>query len=276
MRDEVTRVTEEMMDRAHAIIQERKNYLGLLRASLCRYGMLDPDMELHPADPVKGERKWHDQDQQARWEGKSWPMTAETMIGMRRLVQLEAALDAVREEGISGDFAECGVWRGGASIFAASYFMIYHQDRKVWAFDSYEGLPEGRTVADQGSEWHKWNYLFAVDKERVRKNFEAYGVPPGYFSLVEGWFNESLPQWSEAFPGRKLAVLRIDADMWEGTYDALTYLYPHVSHNGLIIVDDYGMMSKCKQAVDEYRAENDITSAMIPIDHTAIVWRKTP
>ena len=254
----------------------RRNYLGMCRVALTRYSMTDPDMELHPdvkEDPEAALR-WHEQNQDDRWAGKSWPMCAETMIGFRRLTQLENALDAVREEDIQGQFAECGVWRGGASIFAALYFATWGMERTAYAFDSFEGLPEGSIEADADSRWHEWNYIFSVSEDRVKRNAAAYGVPPRYFRTYKGWFSESLPRWCDVYPGTTLSILRVDADMWEGTYDALTHLYPRVSHGGLVIVDDYGAVSACRQAVDEYREENLIEEAMIPIDHTAVIWRK--
>src|SRR5687768_6987084 len=47
-------------------------------------------------------------------EGLSWPEGAETMIGRKRLDQLQQAVETVLREGIPGDLIETGVWRGGA------------------------------------------------------------------------------------------------------------------------------------------------------------------
>jgi len=250
-----------------------RDNLGRYRQFITRYGLLDPDLPLHPeaSDDLP---EWTPQNMQDRWDGKSWPMTAETMIGLRRMINLESCLDGVRLDKVPGDFAECGVWRGGASIFAALYFQEWAVDKHVWAFDSYEGLPEGSYPRDENSRWHEWNNVFAVDLERVSHNFQAYHIPENAYSLRKGWFHDSLPKWIKA-EGRPLSVLRVDADMYEGTYDSLYYLYPYVSSGGMVIIDDYNLMNACKDAVDQFRSESSIEDKIIEVDHTAIVWRKS-
>lgn len=56
--------------------------------------------------------------------------------------------------------------------------------------------------------------------------------------------------------------------------DALRWLYPKVSVGGYVIVDDYGAIPACRQAVDDFRAERGIREALCPVDWTAICWRK--
>src|SRR6267378_7263173 len=43
--------------------------------------------------------------------------TYHTMIGHKRLDNIQALLDAIVRDGILGDLIETGVWRGGATIF---------------------------------------------------------------------------------------------------------------------------------------------------------------
>ena len=62
--------------------------------------------------------------------------------------------------------------------------------------------------------------------------------------------------------------------MYESTYLALKYLYPKVSIGGFVIVDDYGAIAQCRQAVDDYRATNDIDEAIHQIDFTGVWWQK--
>ncbi len=62
--------------------------------------------------------------------------------------------------------------------------------------------------------------------------------------------------------------------MYESTLDTLRPLYPKVADGGFVIVDDYGGLSPCKQAVDEYRAEHGITAPLHEIDWTGVLWRK--
>jgi hypothetical protein len=91
--------------------------------------------------------------------GEDRPLIGITMIGQKRLVNIEWALRFVIANNISGDFIECGVWRGGASIFARAVLKALNiKDRHVWVVDSFEGLPKARTTNDN-DEWSKQTYL---------------------------------------------------------------------------------------------------------------------
>ena len=48
-------------------------------------------------------------------------------------------------------------------------------------------------------------------------------------------------------------MLRLDGDMYASTMDALEPLYDKVSPGGFVIVDDYGAMPACAEAVHDYR-----------------------
>jgi O-methyltransferase len=57
--------------------------------------------------------------------------------------------------------------------------------------------------------------------------------------------------------------------------DALQNLYTKLSPGGYVIVDDYGAVPACKQAVDDFRREHAITAKMEEIDWTGVYWKKT-
>ena len=90
--------------------------------------------------------------------------------------------------------------------------------------------------------------------------------------FLEGWFSETLP----TAPIEKLAVLRLDGDMYESTIDGLLNLYPKLSVGGFVIIDDYGISTPgCRNAVNDYRRQNGITEEMIQIDKDGVYWKKT-
>lgn len=81
-----------------------------------------------------------------RVEGRIWPGYADTMIGLKRLDNLQYCIEKVIEEGVEGDLIETGVWRGGACIFMRAVLAAYGiEDRKVFVADSFEGLPPPRS-----------------------------------------------------------------------------------------------------------------------------------
>ena len=65
-----------------------------------------------------------------------------TLLGRERLNNLQWCIEDVLKQGVPGDLIETGVWRGGACIFMRAILKAYEvHDRKVWAADSFEGLP---------------------------------------------------------------------------------------------------------------------------------------
>ncbi len=213
-------------------------------------------------------------DPQKRTDGRDWPAQAETMIGQKRLDQLQACIEVVIQERIPGDFIECGVWRGGAAILMRALLEIDAQaNRKVWLADSFQGLPppnEHKYPADRGDVHHRYAQL-AVSLEQVKENFQRYGWLDQRVVFLPGWFQDTLP----TAPIEKLAVLRADGDMYESTMDILTNLYPKLSIGGFCIIDDYGAIPACRQATDDYREQNGIVDEMHSIDWTGVYWRRT-
>ncbi len=211
--------------------------------------------------------------EERRADGRDWPKTAHTMIGLRRLENIKFCLESVLAAGIPGDVMETGAWRGGAAIFMRAVLAAYGvRDRVVWVADSFEGLPPPDPAAypaDEGVDLSGFAYL-RVSLDEVRENFRAYGLLDGQVRFVQGWFRETLPRCGI----ERLALLRLDGDLYESTWLALENLYPKVSSGGYVIVDDYGAIEACRRAVEDFRKLHAITAAIAAIDWTGIFWQK--
>ncbi|MBM2821310.1 MAG: macrocin O-methyltransferase [Thermoleophilia bacterium] len=240
-------------------------YLDLLKRSLC--GLLTKDAALVP-----GEQTLDEFDLDKRRIGRDWPASAETMIGLARLDNLQACVTDVLRRGVPGDLIETGVWRGGATIFMRGICKAYRaQDRTVWVADSFQGLPppDGETYpADAGDVLWTFPEL-AVSVADVQANFMRYDLLDECVRFLPGWFRETLP----AAPIENLAVLRLDGDLYESTIVALKALYSKLSVGGYTIIDDYGLET-CKAAVDDFRSEHEIHEELRTIDWTGVFWRK--
>ena len=178
-------------------------------------------------------------DAKARSQGLDWPAEAETMIGMKRLDNVDFCVRSVLERGIPGDFIETGVWRGGTCILMRAALKAYGDtNRVVWAADSFAGLPppDPRYPQDEGSTFHNYSDLLGVSLDQVRENFRRYGLLDDQVRFLKGWFKDTLP----AAPIPRLAIARLDGDLYASTMDALEALYPKLSQGGYLIVDDYG------------------------------------
>jgi O-methyltransferase len=207
-------------------------------------------------------------------EGKVWPKFAHTMIGQKRLDNIQFCVESVLADNISGDLIETGVWKGGACIFMRGILKAYGvSDRKVWVADSFEGLPKPdihKAPEDKGDKHHSYKQL-AVTLDQVKRNFESYGLLDDQVRFLKGWFKDTLP----TAPIESLSVCRLDGDMYESTMDSLQALYPKLSVGGFVIIDDYGAVEGCKKAVHDYREKHSISDKLEKIDWAGIYWRKS-
>jgi Macrocin-O-methyltransferase (TylF) len=212
-------------------------------------------------------------DERVRAEGRDWPARAHTMIGFKRLANIRTSVEAVLDDGVPGDLIETGVWRGGAAIFMRAILKARAvTDRVVWVADSFAGLPPPDTARyphDEGITIHQSSQL-AGPLERVQDNFRRYGLLDSQVRFLKGWFRDTLP----TAPIARLAILRLDGDLYESTIQALDSLYDKLSPGGFVIVDDYHNVAACRQAVHDFRSTRDITDPIQTIDWGGAFWRR--
>jgi O-methyltransferase len=205
--------------------------------------------------------------------GLDWPEHAETMVGLRRLDNVERCIADVLERDIPGDLVEAGAWRGGTTIFMRAVLAAYGDERRrVWVADSFQGLPKPDAAAfpaDAKLDYTGYPEL-AVGVEQVKANFARYGLLDERVEFLPGWFKDTL---AEA-PIDRIAVMRLDGDLYESTVDALDALYPKLSVGGYCLIDDYGALGACRAAVDDFRARHGIAEEIQTVDWTGAFWRR--
>ncbi|HET9689940.1 MAG TPA: TylF/MycF/NovP-related O-methyltransferase [Acidimicrobiales bacterium] len=264
-------------------------YLDLLVRCVCRDLFLeeearDVDLSAWPGGEPDGlraalrEAGWRvvrrGGDRAARAEGRDWPPYAETMIGLARLHNVVECATTAIAEGVPGVFVETGVWRGGTvALLRAVLAATGDTERRVVACDSFAGLPPPdaeRYPVDVPLRLHTFREL-AVDLPTVQANLARYGLLDDRVDWVVGWFRDTLPGLATRVG--PISVLRLDGDYYESTIDALTHLEPLVSPGGFVIVDDYGGIDACRQAVDDHRRARGITAELHRVDWTGVWWR---
>lgn len=213
-------------------------------------------------------------DPDAQTTGRCRTSEAETMIGLTRLNNIQQCVTDVIRSNIPGDLVEAGVWRGGAAIFLRALLEVYSDAaRKVWVADSFQGLPKpdpDRYPADRGDTLWKIGAL-AVSLEEVKANFARYGLLDDRVQFLQGFFSETLP----AAPIERISVLRLDCDMYESTMTVLDALYDRVSRGGYVIIDDFGAIAACRQAVSDFRSKSNINDEIHAIDWTGVYWQRS-
>ena len=107
--------------------------------------------------------------------------------------------------------------------------------------------------------------------EDVRDRSKRYGLLDEQVKFLRGWFRDTLP----LAPIERLALLRLDGDLYDSTYDALHALYPRLSVGGYAIVDDYGRFDECREAVHDYFDATGTEADLQRVDDDAVFSQKS-
>jgi O-methyltransferase/8-demethyl-8-(2,3-dimethoxy-alpha-L-rhamnosyl)tetracenomycin-C 4'-O-methyltransferase len=211
-------------------------------------------------------------DRGPRAPGTIGPSMAHTMVGVDRLNNVRNLVQMALDENIPGDFIETGVWRGGCCILMRGILAANGvRERKVYVADSFEGLPAPKPElypADHDCRLHARPEL-AVPLDVVKANFDRYGLLDDQVLFIKGFFSDTLP----SLKCGHFALIRLDGDMYESTYVALQHLHPKLSPGGFVIIDDFGVIPQCRQAVFDYREQQKIGTPIHTIDNSGVWWR---
>lgn len=199
--------------------------------------------------------------------GDYWPLNAMTMVGKKRLDNFGFCIESVLSDKVPGAIVECGVWRGGSSIYAKGVLTVLKSDKNLYLCDSFEGLPKSIMRQDLAINWTRSGDYLGVDLDTVKDNFSRHHLLDDKVKFLKGWFKDTLPK----FPEDKIAVLRCDGDMYESTMDILTNLYPKVQAGGFVIIDDW-FIPCCQSAFKDYFGAQ--IPAIVKIDDQSVYFRK--
>ncbi len=199
-----------------------------------------------------------------------------TMSSEKRLYSLYSLAKKVCEMDIPGHFVECGVAAGGSTaLLAAAIKRFSRRPRKLYAFDSFEGMPAPTAEdlhGDMAAEDTGWGSGTCAapetSVEEICRRLEVSDI----VETVKGYFEDTLPQTrSDIGP---IAMLHMDGDWYESTRSILNNLYDQVETGGIIQVDDYGHWQGCRQALDEFIQLRRVRFEIEKIDYTGIWFSK--
>lgn len=149
-----------------------------------------------------------------------------------KFMSLHAAIPEIK---LAGDCAQFGVYSGRCARFLAAHMP---RTRRLFLFDSFEGLPE-----DWTGQYKKG--AFSLDEV---PQFEAPQI-----RIIKGWFKNTVPTFA-AILDQPLAFIHMDADLYSSTMDVLTNLNSHISAGTVILFDEYFLIEAGKEYDDEHRA----------------------
>ncbi|PRW61401.1 macrocin O-methyltransferase [Chlorella sorokiniana] len=258
---------QQQVASTNEVARLRGRYLDAVRDSILGIHLATPGLKARLHNDLK--QLPYDAAQRAR--GNDWPAYGVSMIGQLRMDNLRTLLEDVLAKGVLGSFVECGVWRGGASIFAKAVFTAHGAARDVHLVDSFQGLPPNTTTEDV-QDWSQADYL-RVPQPEVQGNFERFNLLDKRVHFHKGYFRYALPTW-RAQDKSPIAVLRLDGDMYESTMDELYNLWDAVSPGGYVIIDDWSVIA-CRKAITEFFSRNNLNYKITQIDDNGAWFQKT-
>jgi O-methyltransferase len=137
------------------------------------------------------------------------------------------------------------VFAGSQAAAMARAVMESGQRRLVHLFDSFQGIPQAGPRDPEFLEAKHKPGLSTCSIEQVQQHMAEWAIDPSILRYHPGWFEDTLPGDVGA-----IAVLRLDADLYESTKVAMERLYPKLSVGGWCIIDDFGLQG-CREAVME-------------------------
>lgn len=198
-----------------------------------------------------------------------------TMTSPERIAAVCQAVVHVERWSIEGDIVECGVWRGGSMMAAALSLLRHKNYRTLHLYDTFEGMSEPTSVDREVGSGRSASDLLATKSidsaiwarsplDLVRHNLSLTAYPHDRVNFIPGKVEDTIPG---SLPS-KIAILRLDTDWYKSTRHELLHLWPRLSANGILIIDDYGHWSGARKAVDEFIERGGCPLFLNRIDYT--------
>ena len=193
---------------------------------------------------------------------------ATEMLEKESIISLLSHLESVIRDGVSGDIVEFGCHNGRTSLLIAKLLNKMGSNKKLYVYDSFDSLPKVSR--------------FDISAKTSQFCFNEGGPATSYSSFVntfqqeemslpiihKGYFNE-IP---ESNIPSNISFAFLDGDLYGSIIDSLNIVYPRLSLNGKVIIDDYSnpMTPGVKKACSDFfalRPEkiDEISSAYTPV-----------
>jgi O-methyltransferase len=163
-----------------------------------------------------------------------------TLVTIDRCYVLERLLRQTLR--VPGEVFECGVYKGGTAALLASLLARNKSSRKLYLFDTFEGMPE----TDAQRDWHKKGDFADTSLEAV----QSFVGEPGRCVFRKGF----IPETFAGLEGLAISFCHVDVDIHKSIIDTLTFVWPRLSLGGVIVFDDYGFPTcpGARVAVDDF------------------------
>ena len=182
------------------------------------------------------------------------------MASKSNLWSIIQSIKFIKDNNIEGDFVECGVFRGGTLALICTYIQFLNLDCKIFGYDTFEDgfLKDQLSEFDidfKGKEINSEKFInpknFYYNKNQVYNLIKNFNIKEKYLpTLIKGDITKTL-LIDDNLP-KKISFLRLDTDIYITTKIQLEILYPRLTKNGILHIDDYGICPGVKRAVDDF------------------------
>ncbi len=187
-----------------------------------------------------------------------------SLVGWKGLIATYDVVSEVLRREVEGALVECGVARGGCAALMALAMRETNQRRKLWLFDTYEGLPDPTEKDFAPGTSRTGVHVRPLLKGSCLGIYEQvkmllvhkFHLEEHDIVMVKGLFQGTLPVHRDRIGS--IAVLRLDGDWYESTKCCFESLYDHVVPNGFIVIDDYGACFGAQKATDEFLKQRGV------------------
>jgi O-methyltransferase/8-demethyl-8-(2,3-dimethoxy-alpha-L-rhamnosyl)tetracenomycin-C 4'-O-methyltransferase len=191
------------------------------------------------------------------------------------------------ENEIPGDYVELGTWKGGCLAIIAQANLTWGRHRRmIHGFDSFEGIPLPHKDKDDMNWAREHMHLNVEDcdgslkpidrlvgpRQDVEAILAKVGYPTDKVRLRQGWFQDTVPAAGDI---EKIAILRLDGDLYESYTVPLKHFYDRVAPGGFIIIDDW-ILEGCRRAVNEFFERRGLRPYLSYVDAGVRFFQKPP
>jgi O-methyltransferase len=163
---------------------------------------------------------------------------------------------------LTGDFAECGVFKGGTALLLAR--VLKNTDNKrLYLFDSFQGLPKPNEEKDPWFSEGEFTFGSIEAVEDLLSDFRTI------IDIRCGW----LPETFRGLENNRYAFVHLDLDLYQSNLDCCNYFYPRLLAGGVLLFDEYGFAAARgeKDAVDEFFADKSESPITLPTGQAIIL-----
>ena len=178
-----------------------------------------------------------------------------------RYASLALACATLEREGIAGEFAEVGVYRGATSRFLSACAP----GRTLHLFDTFHGFAAGDREPENANDAR----FQATSEATVRRALGAAAnavIHPGYF-----------PATTKGLEDTRFAFVLLDLDVYAPTLAGLEFFYPRLARGGYCFVHDYNSPESnraCRRALTEFLDGKSERVIELPDTWGSAVFRK--